>query len=213
MVSAVYTFIFDPTNEKARPYRILHKRPPKNHPIFHLIGHVAAEWAYLERCLDNAIAWITLADSDDLACLTAQMMGATPRYNAIIALLTHLKNDPKLRDDRPQIDKHIRKVNSLLQRTFEIQEKRNRIVHDTWYVDSRRKIPAQHRNMPRKDLHHGLRVVTLKEVRSTIAAIKNLTAQVEALNILLFDELPALRAKRHAMPPEAHPSSAQPGAE
>jgi hypothetical protein len=62
-------------------------RPPDGHEIYNLIGRVAAEWSHLEHILDRSIWKLAKVPGSRGACLTAQMMGVWPRFNAIDALL------------------------------------------------------------------------------------------------------------------------------
>jgi hypothetical protein len=72
---------------------------PADHPFYSVIGQVSSEWAHLEHALD-----LTLWDLGDIepisgSCLTAQIMGVSAR------------------------------LRELLQKSYGVTEKRNRIVH------------------------------------------------------------------------------------
>ena len=95
-----------------------------NHPVLQRIGQVSSEWALFEHTLDQAI-WSLLGTRKDLmACLTAQIVGATPRFNAIVALATRKKIDDKL----------VKQFRDLRDRSYDLQEQRNRIIHDPWFI-------------------------------------------------------------------------------
>jgi hypothetical protein len=66
---------------------------PEHHPALHLIGQVASEWALLEHTLDQIIWSLANVQRDLGACVTGQIVGATPRFNAIIALSTRRMAD------------------------------------------------------------------------------------------------------------------------
>ena len=62
-------------------------KPPDDHPIYALVGRVAAEWSELEHQLDEIIWRLSGTSSSQAARLTSQMMGHFPRFNTILALL------------------------------------------------------------------------------------------------------------------------------
>ena len=69
-------------------------RPPDGHEIYNLIGRVAAEWSHLEHILDRSIWKLAKVPGSRGACLTAQMMGVWPRFNAIDALEAKIWKNP-----------------------------------------------------------------------------------------------------------------------
>jgi hypothetical protein len=68
---------------------------PDNHPIYTLVGRAASAWAHLEHTLDLIIWDLIGLDPKRIACVTAQIIGATNRYRAIESLLSH-RADRKL---------------------------------------------------------------------------------------------------------------------
>jgi hypothetical protein len=123
-------------NEAARfalgliPFVIIRnsERPLPEHPIYSFVGQVASEWAHLEHILDLIIWDLAAIARQDGACITAQLMGVSPRYRTLIAQLT-LRSKTQ-----PQFSRFITKVNSLMGSSYDPQERRNRIIHDPWYV-------------------------------------------------------------------------------
>lgn len=73
-----------------------YSRPPDNHPIYHVIGQVAAEWSALEHILDQVIWELLGPPTEQGACITSQLMGVGPRCRAIIAQLTFGKRKPEI---------------------------------------------------------------------------------------------------------------------
>lgn len=171
--------------------------PPDDHPIYALVGRVAAAWALLEHTLDEIIWALSGMDRVDGACLTAQMMGTTPRYSAIIAQLTLRK------DSEPEFEKHLARTQALLNKTYEPQEKRNRILHDVWLADMASDSTAQFRAWPRKQLVYGIRDVDLKDILSTIEDIQKLTASVYALDLDIRADIGASLRKRQLPQPSS----------
>ena len=159
-------------------------QPPANHPIYNLIGRVAAGWSNLEHELDRIIWLLLPAVSPEAGCVTSQLMGATPRYRTIIAQLT-LKHR---QTSEPAFQKFIGRANDLMQQTYEPQEKRNRIIHDAWYFDTSRDRAAQFRSWPAKDLRFGINPVDLAEIEATLDKIDALYRKAEKL----FSEISAV---------------------
>jgi len=151
--------------------------PPPDHAVYNLIGRVAAGWSNLEHELDRIIWLLLPAVSPEGGCVTSQLMGATPRYRTIIAQLTlrHRQTSD------PAFEKFISRVNDLMQQTYEPQEKRNRIIHDAWYLDSFRDRTAQFRSWPPKDLRFGINPVDLTDIETNLGKIDILHTKAEKL--------------------------------
>jgi hypothetical protein len=150
-------------------------RPDEDHPVYHLIGRVAAEWSHLEHVLDRIIWHLLGVTPSQAGGLTGQFMGTVPRYRAIIAELTHLKVK------EPHLEKYLGRVNKLQDATHGPQEKRNRIIHDEWFADSREDQLAQFRAWPAKDLKFGINPVVRTDIEATVASILNLSERAEQL--------------------------------
>lgn len=81
---------------------------PEDHQIYNAIGRVASQWAYYELLLDDMIRALIKAEGPLVTAITAQMMGAGNRLNAIRALCT-VRNLSKSVHD---------KINSVSNATF-----------------------------------------------------------------------------------------------
>ncbi len=176
------------------------KRPPPDHTIYALVGQVASEWAHLEHFLDLIIWELAGVPDREGACITAQLMGASPRYRTIIAQLT-------LRSKQhPKFERFITKVNSLNGQTYDPQERRNRIIHDPWYVTFDdgpglltavlSEKPGQFKSMPAKDLRFGIEDVDLNDIGKTLTDIKLLAEKVGKLRSEILDEIAASKQKQ-----------------
>ena len=120
----------------------IHTPLPADHPSYALIGRVTSEWSQLEHPLDSII-WALLGMETSLtACVTGQLMGAAPRFNAIIALATRKKIN----------ENAIAEIRTVMQRTFDVQEERNRLVHDPWLFDADSQQTAQWPKCTQKDV-------------------------------------------------------------
>jgi hypothetical protein len=177
VVSSTSAMELDLGDWKDRAY----DKPPDNHPIYGFVGRVCVEWASLEHCLDRLIWSLGYTISSRGACITSQLMGATARYKVLLAQL-HLRAFSE-----PEFGKYAQRVRSLMTASYEPQEKRNRIVHDAWYIDTIHDEPGQFRAFPHKNLTFGINEVDLTEIEQTITSIQKLTKKAEEL----FDEINA----------------------
>jgi hypothetical protein len=146
---------------------------PPEHPIYGVVGRVASGWAHLEHALDLIIWDLAGAPPEKVACITAQINGATPRYRAVVLLLRQRNHN--------NLNKLSEKAKELMQKTFDPTEKRNRIVHDPWYVITDQKLTAQFKAMPSKDSRFGIYQVDAEEIESVIEVARKLTDQVHNL--------------------------------
>jgi hypothetical protein len=177
-------------------FKFNYVQPPANHEIYNLIGRVAAGWSNLEHELDRII-WLLLPTvSAEAACVTSQLMGATPRYRTIIAQLT-LKHRQTL---NTAFEKLISRVNKLMRDTYNTQDQRNRIIHDAWYFDSARDSAAQFRSWPLKDLRFGINPVDLGDIEKTLVEIDALFARAQALFKDIETASPSTRDVGHQAP-------------
>jgi hypothetical protein len=147
------------------------RRPPIDHPVYALIGRVASDWAYLEHRLDEIIWGLTGSPWPLMGCITAQIMGHYPRFNAIIALLTYHHMNQKLID-------FTRKQSGAV---AELAEERNRVVHDAWYMETDRGEPHRYKSMSKKELEFGLHPHSISEIEELL---KKISSRVEAVNRL-----------------------------
>ena len=180
----------------------VYSRPDGDHPIYAAVGNIAAEWAYFEHVLDQIIGdLLDNIDNARIACMTAQIMGAAPRYRAIIALLKLEESLPRKADSSPAPDSLINKVNSLQNRTYDIADRRNRIVHDPWYVQPTNDQPSQFRSMPSKEPRYGMKDVDRAYLSETYEKIVDLVVEASKLRVSVCNALASWRGK----PPPPQP--------
>jgi hypothetical protein len=154
----------------------LHAPLAPTHPVHQLIGQVASEWALFEHTLDRTI-WSLLGVPNDLgACLTAQIIGATPRFNAIIALATRkkIKNDI------------VKQVLDLRNRSYDIQEQRNRIIHDPWFMALGLSPQVAQFKSPKKEPVFGMADIDQSNIKKLIAGIVSRRTNAEELSTILL---------------------------
>jgi len=124
--------------------------PPSDHPIYAQVGLVAGRWSYVENVLDHIIWNLIGQDHKLTASLTGQFGGGTfQRHNAIIAIL----------EARGLLTQALRKrIESERGRCSNASTKRNRIVHDPWFLELGGEVGA-HRSWPKEDLRYGIRKI------------------------------------------------------
>ena len=158
-------------------------RLPAEHPFYGLVGRVAAEWAHLEHMLDLIIWELAQFDSQRASCVTGQMVGHAPRLRAIMALGIARGLNPKL----------IERANTLMGKIGGLAPKRNRIVHDAWYLADGADLPAQFKSISEKDNTFGLRPIDKTEIDKIIGDIRKRFDEVVTLRRDVQRELPTLR--------------------
>ncbi|SIO61531.1 hypothetical protein SAMN05443247_08858 [Bradyrhizobium erythrophlei] len=149
---------------------------PDGHPIYALVGKVASDWAHVEHTLDVIIWDLSGIDHRKGAAITAQIMGAYGRFKAILALLAH----PDF-SGRKSLQAVVRRATDLMNRSSELSDKRNRIVHDPWYAYTVSGRTAQFKSMPHKDHRYGIQLVDAKVLDGTQNSIREFAKRVDGL--------------------------------
>jgi hypothetical protein len=96
---------------------------PEDAPQYTYVGKIAIEWANLEAAIDWEI-WTLCGHPNLIACLTAQMIGPSPRLQALIAICAEKKLELKTLENLEEFKRHAQGV----------ADQRNRFVHDSWHV-------------------------------------------------------------------------------
>lgn len=156
------------------------RRLEEGDPILGYIGEVAYEWAHLEHILDTIIWKMAGVEPPKGACLTAQVMGAAPRYRAIISLAKLLGLPERV----------VKRTNKLMGETYDVSEQRNRIVHNPWYFTDVIRW-AQFRSMPFKKPTYGFEDINLKKVSEIIQRVKDCAEKSMKLREEIFGTLSA----------------------
>jgi hypothetical protein len=124
------------------------------------IGRVASNWSQIEQTLAMALWRLTGLDNKTGTCLTAQIPNLARMLDALIAL-ARLKGTE---------DNAIRKLGKFAERTFGLQEERNRVVHDVWTFD-----PGLISRWP----HTAKRAVSDQHVEVTTAEVEQLAIRIQ----------------------------------
>jgi hypothetical protein len=156
----------------------LRKPLPPDHPMHALVGRVAAEWSQVEHVLDIVIWRLAKVDDATGACLTGQIIGSFGRITAIYALCKHRGINEEI----------IKKVDDLRKNLKGSQDRRNRILHDAWYVsetDGKETQIQQFKNMARDEWLFGFHEVDEAFVVKTLGKIgKRLAEAGELVNVI-----------------------------
>lgn len=136
---------------------------PSNHQVYTLVGRVASEWSRFEHTLDLIICDLANIEPEKGACITAQIMGAIPRFRVIITQLKHINTEASMALAKDFSD--------LMSRCHDVAEARNRLIHDTWYQYTASGDPGQFKSMPFKDPRYGIMKVDLDDIDETLGRI------------------------------------------
>lgn len=142
-----------------------------DHPCYHLVGQIAAQTARIERMLDQSICAIAEIDLKVGASITGQMIGPTPRFNALHQLASN-------RAMSLAILKRIKATSGRANIHF---ERRNRAVHDPWLEDSTTGVSYQDRGKPKSQPDFGPMPVSDKELKDTLLELKKYREEVTDL--------------------------------
>jgi hypothetical protein len=159
----------------------------EKHPYFHLIGRVMVQWAQLEHTLDLAIWDLakhghSSLDYGTLACITSQVMGPASKCEAIIALAIHKGLPDKIRSQ----------TKTLQGRCGDAQNMRNRMAHDTWFMEIETKEVGRFRKMAKKEPEFGIKDEDDTTLKALLATIRKLYGEALQLRSDVCAELNTL---------------------
>jgi len=143
----------------------------EDHPCFALVGRIASEQARIEYALDILIAQMLGVPYGLSTCVTGQMVGPTPRYNAIYQL-AHERRLPAA---------IIKKIGKQLNKAIQINELRNRAVHDPWHEDDEGARSYQTKGRPKRIVAYGPALRTEDDLKSDLDAIRKFFERVKHL--------------------------------
>lgn len=138
---------------------------PEDHAVNGLVGQVAARWSEVEHMLDRAIWRLAELDEKTGACLTGQILGSGNRITAILALCHHRGVDPKL----------VKRLRSVSEEILVSQNRRNRILHDAWYIEEPMEETHQFKAMAKGEFLFGLHPVDEGYLQKTIVAMQSIS--------------------------------------
>lgn len=161
-------------------------KPPEDHPVYAKIGRVASDWSHVEHLLDVIIWDLTGPNRRETTCLISQFNGHYARFEAILALL----------EQKGLLTKELRrKIKRVSGDCGPAGQKRNRIVHDAWFVTigpEPDETPRPYRKMPKEDLKFGFVNLPNDHFASALNEIEERRKEVSALR----DEILQLLSSR-----------------
>ena len=152
---------------------------PDDHPCYRLVGLVAAETARVEKLIDQSICNVADIDSKVGACLTGQMIGPTPRFNAL----------QQLARNRGISDALLKRIKTTGGHSNKHFDRRNRAVHDPWLEDAQTGAAYQDRGKPKSDPSFGPTPVSEQELKNTLEEMRKYRSEVSDLVADIWVEL------------------------
>ena len=150
-----------------------------DHPCYALVGMIAAETARIERLIDQSICNIAEIGLTVGASITGQMIGPTPRFNALHQLATN-------KGMSAEILKRIKRTSGHANTHF---ERRNRAVHDSWLEDTDTGATHQYRGKAKSDPTYGPIPVSEQELKDTLGELRKYRIEVTELVADIWVEL------------------------
>lgn len=145
------------------------------------IGRIASGWAHFELVVNHALWELANVHQHAGACITAQIISPTPRFKALVALLSF----------RGANEAAIKKINSLSGTANDLAEKRNRIVHDSSAVHKASGQFSQLRITADRKLKFDFVPVEMEELKQVEDRIRKLISEIGCAIQDAMDELPA----------------------
>lgn len=169
VVSEAGAYRFSPGNVTIR-----HHAPiPIDDPALLKIGRVTVEWAAFEHILDLTIWDVSGEPHPQCALLTTKMSGHGRRFDELRRQWALVKRSAADLAD----------WNTLEQIAEPVSKRRNRIVHDAWYVEKGTANLAQFRALPKGSSDFGQTSIpsaTLDQLISDIEALRDRAGELRA---------------------------------
>jgi hypothetical protein len=121
------------------------------------IAYAISAWARFEYEIDEFIWALARLEPEQGACLTAQLQTVAARFNALLSLARVEQVKPR----------HIRRLNTIRERSNGLAEKRNRLVHDPWFYGYQTKENYRLEKTARAKLIHRYEHVTEEEIKAS----------------------------------------------
>jgi hypothetical protein len=153
---------------------------PDEHACYQLIGLIAAEGARIEHLLNQSIAGAATVGLRYGACLTGQMIGPTPRFNALYLLCLE-------RGASEDLLKRIKKVSGHAGTAFEL---RNRAVHDAWLEEVGEGTSHQFIGKPKNRPDFGVTPKSLQQLQDDLTELRKFREEVLDLVSDIWRALP-----------------------
>jgi hypothetical protein len=117
----------------------IHGQLAEDHRYYRLIGLLVSTCSHFEHAIDLVI-WDLLGVPHTEAALTTRgIVGASKRLDLLVAVATRKGIDSKIIDE----------IEMMKPKASQLQQQRNRIIHDPWYIDKDDGTVGQFRSMPK----------------------------------------------------------------
>ncbi|WP_428660456.1 hypothetical protein [Reyranella sp.] len=138
---------------------------PDSSPIYAIVGRIASRWGKLEWEVDR-LSWLLagLRRDEPGACMTAQILGIHNKLRALISLARLNEAPQSIIDD----------LNKFSNEAIPITMKRNRAVHDSWWMGAKTKKVGQLRLTADKRLDYRWKEITEEEMIGIESDVKKL---------------------------------------
>lgn len=152
---------------------------PDDHECYRLVGLIAAEVARIEALIDTSIWELARVLPVTGACITGQMVGTYPRYLALyqLAMLCELQASI------------IKEIKRQMEVANSVSDRRNRAVHDPWYVEELTGEPHQFRGRTKKDPTFGPQPVGIAKLRDDLTFIRQHKERAQLLHNSIWTAL------------------------
>jgi hypothetical protein len=174
--------------------------PKDDDPHYTVIGRVASNWAHLETMIDGCIAKLAMCGEQEMACVTAQLIGPSKRMDALLSLFVHRGGSSTLR----------KKIKAFQGRVQQLGEDRNRIVHDAMVI--RIDTGEAHKALitAKGELKYEFLPLSIESMKKTAAKIREHTQEFLALKGEIDDEMNRILQSQLKHTLEAHPEQNPP---
>jgi hypothetical protein len=139
--------------------------------LYIAIGSVANAWANLEFDINETIWELANVEQTAGACITAQIVPIGGRIRSLVSLIA-------LRGGQMDL---LKKVNQFAKTADGFGRRRNRIIHDPWYIREDTKEPHQLRITADKALDFDFTNMSIDEVWSATACLSTCRCHTELL--------------------------------
>jgi hypothetical protein len=174
----------------------VHASLPTNHPIHSLVGQVVVKWSEIDHALDRTISHLLNLDPRTGSSLRGQIQQTTGKIAAVVALCQQLKVDQALIAD----------LNN--QKIIEVQpciDRRNRIIHDPWFVEEPNETIKQLRGMAQSVNKFGYHAVDEKYLDDTLKMMKQCIDNMSACLQKIISALTPAPTNQPSAAPVAQP--------
>ena len=154
------------------------------------IGKIASSWAHFEFEID--LASMVLAEVNTVGigiCFTAQIIGASRKFNTYTSVATLLGVSPRL----------IKRLNSFSEKINGLNELRNRSVHDIWFFN--------HPKPPTRFEATVKKTLKLNHIETPTDTLLHIVQNIEKLQVEFKALSDRVLAEKQALSEAAQPST------